>query len=305
MRDLKSTDLPEKDLRSYAEESSASLPSLRMEAENAVTSVLHGEHAQSKPGAGEKFWQYREYVPGDRPQDIDWRQTAKTEHVFIKQKEWQTPQSIIFWCNQNASMAFQSVSAIASKSHDARVLTLALALLMVRAGEKVGLFASRKIGRSENTLLDMEVKLTQDIRSTAPLADFTLADLPKNASFVQIGDFLEPLEKIEDNFKQFTGRASGGLIVQVLDPAELDLHYNGRVLFQGTGEKQQIDNVASIRAQYKERINAHNKALEQLCREYGWHYYLHRTDRAIKETLTHIRTLLSYENLGPLAERIQ
>lgn len=285
-------------LRHSAEEAGASLGALRIDAEKAVASVLHGEHAQSKPGAGEKFWQYREYVQGDRPQDIDWRQTAKTEHVFIKQKEWQTPQSVIFWCNQSASMDFKSKEKYPRKIDTARIFTLAMALIMVRSGEKVGMFGSRKVGRSENTLLDMELKLTEDIRSTLPLADYSLFDLPQHASFVQIGDFLEPLDLIEHNFKQFSGRSSGGFVIQILDPAELNLPYDGRVLFEDSKQnRQQIDNVASIRAEYKKRIRDHNRALQQLCKENRWHYILHRTNKDIKETLMNIRAALSYEHI--------
>lgn len=290
-------------LRHRAEEASGSLSSLRIDAEKAVASVLHGDHAQSKPGAGEKFWQYREYVPGDRPQDIDWRQTAKTEHVFIKQKEWQTPQSVIFWCNQSASMDFKSKQKYPTKLETARILTLAMALLMVRSGEKVSMFGSRKVGRSENTLLDIELKLTEDIRSTLPLADYSMFDLPQHASFVQIGDFLEPLDLIEHNFKQFSGRSSGGFVIQVLDPAELNLPYDGRVLFEDSkSNRQQIDNVASIRAAYKKRIRDHNRALQQLCKENRWHYILHRTSKDMKETLMNIHAALNYEHISAEAE---
>lgn len=301
MSDVSTT--KDNNLRHSAEEAGASLSALRIDAENAVASVLHGEHAQSKPGMGEKFWQYREYVPGDRPQDIDWRQTAKTEHVFIKQKEWQTPQSVIFWCNQSASMDFRSKDKIPHKIDVARIFTLAMALIMLRSGEKVGIFGSRKVGRSENTLLDIEMKLTEDIRSTLPLADYSMYDLPQHASFVQIGDFLEPLDLIEHNFKQFSGRCSGGFVIQVLDPAELDLPYDGRVLFEdGNANRQQIDNVGSVRAAYKKRIREHNAALQQLCKENQWHYIQHRTDQDIKETLMNIRAALSYEHITAEAE---
>lgn len=284
-------------LRGQAQQASESLPALRAAAEKAVASVLHGEHGQSKPGSGEKFWQYREYVQGDRPQDIDWKQTAKTESVFIKQKEWQTTQSVIFWCCQNGSMHFQSSAKYKSKSDHARILTLALALLMTKAGEQVGTFGGRKVGRSQNALEDLEIKLTQDIRSTAPLADYNFYNLPQHATFIQIGDFLEPLEDIEKNFKQFSGQSSGGLVIQVLDPAEINLPYNGRVLFQdmgGTAQKQQIDNVASIRASYKKRIEEHNEALHQICKQQGWHYYLHRTDKDIADSLANIWSLLTF-----------
>lgn len=285
-------------LRHTSEEATQSLPALRAEAEKAVASVLHGDHAQSKPGMGEKFWQYREYVPGDRPQDIDWRQSAKTEHVFIRQREWQTTQTSILWCSQNPSMHFRSHAKYPTKQEAARILSLALGILMTRAGEQIGAFGARKTGRSENALQDLTLKLTEDIRSTAPLPDPDLYDLPRHAFFFQIGDYLEPLEVIEENFKQFSSQSAGGFVLQILDPAELSLPYSGRVLFRDKNNAQRIDNVASIRHAYQERISKHNHALHQLCKEHHWHRTLHRTDMSYAQTLRNIWSIMSHEQLS-------
>ncbi|MAE50455.1 MAG: hypothetical protein CMH27_01455 [Micavibrio sp.] len=287
-------------LRHSAEQAAQSLPALRAEAEKAVASVLHGDHAQSKPGMGEKFWQYREYVPGDRPQDIDWRQTAKTEHVFIRQREWQTAQTSILWCSQSQSMAFTSSNRFPTKQQTARVLTMALGIMMVRAGEKIGSFCAGKTGRSESALEDLATKLTQDIRSLAPLPDPNLYALPRHAYFFQIGDYLEPLSEIEQNFKQFSGSTAGGCVIQILDPSELELLYNGRVLFRDKnhGKTQRVDNVAAIRAAYQKRIQNHNEALHQLCKEHHWHHIMHRTDQDYAETLSTIWSMISHEHLA-------
>lgn len=286
-------------LRQNAERVSESLPALQAIAEKAVAGILHGDHAQSKPGTGEKFWQYRDYVPGDRPQDIDWRQTAKTDHVFIRQKEWQTTQSAIFWCSQHPSMQFVSSKKLPPKIEAARVLTLALGLLMTRAGEQIGAFGSRKTGRSASAVQDVGIKITEDIHSTASLPDAKLYDLPRHAFFVQTGDFLDPLEDIERCFKQFSGQSAGGFVIQILDPAEMDLPYDGRVLFQNSPEnaRQQIDNVASVRAAYQARIQDHIELLRQLCKEQHWHYILHRTDTAYSQTLADIWVTMSHEHL--------
>ena len=63
--------------RHEADKASAHLPSLMMQAEKVANGILHGDHALRKSGMGEKFWQFREYLPGDRPQDIDWRQRVR------------------------------------------------------------------------------------------------------------------------------------------------------------------------------------------------------------------------------------
>jgi uncharacterized protein (DUF58 family) len=283
-------------LRQAAEEAGDSLPALQALAEKAVSSVLHGDHGQSRPGMGEKFWQYREYAQGDRPQDIDWKQTAKTDHIYIRQKELQTTQTAIFWCSQSQSMHFSSSKNLPEKIKAARVLTLALGLLLTKAGEQIGAFGSRKHGRSSAALDDLGLKITEDIRSTSPLPDPSIYDIPRHAFFVQLGDFLDPLEIIEENFKQFSAQSDGGLVIQILDPAEIELSYNGRVLFEDSskGLKQQIENVASIRQAYQSRVKSHIAALEQLTKEQNWHYILHRTDHDYKETLSSIWQILSY-----------
>ena len=73
-----------------AERDAAHLPDMQLRAEKAAQSIFNADHNQHKTGTGEKFWQYREYIFGDRPQDIDWRQSAKGDRIYIRQKEWQT-----------------------------------------------------------------------------------------------------------------------------------------------------------------------------------------------------------------------
>lgn len=283
-------------LRQHAEEAGESLPALQALAEKAVASVLHGDHGQSRPGMGEKFWQYREYAGGDRPQDIDWKQTAKTDHVYIRQKELQTTQTSVFWCSQSPSMGFSSRKKSPSKITAARVLTLALGILMTRAGEQISAFGSRKTGRSAAALDDLGLKITQDIRSRSSLPDASIYDLPRHAFFIALGDFLDPLEEIEASFKQFAPQSAGGFVVQILDNAELDLPYEGRVLFSDPNRRiaQAIENVSSIRKAYQERVSAHNAALEKLCKEQNWHYIQHITRNDYKDTLSRIWEIMSY-----------
>ena len=124
-------------LRQIAEEERADLPALMAMAERAVSTIYQGTHPQKKPNTGEDFWQFREHNNTDRPQDIDWRQSAKTDRVYIKQKEWQTAQNVMLWCASGPEMAFSSRTDTPSKARIAQILTLALGArgwLSVRVG---------------------------------------------------------------------------------------------------------------------------------------------------------------------------
>ena len=275
--------------RQRAEDAASDLPALMASAEKAVSSVLLGEHTQRKTGAGERFWQFREYMPSDRPQDIDWRQSGKTDQVYIRQKEWQTPQGTIFWCSRSAGMEFTSDEALPSKAEAAKVLTLALAMLITRAGDQVGLYGHQRTGRSEAALQRIGTGLFEELKNPTPLPPDTYAT-PKNSSLVQIGDFLEPPEDIEHVFKNLSAQSQSGLVIQVLDPAEIELPYQGRVIFEDPQNKGReiVNHVGSIRAAYKERIESQMASVESLCRKYQWNYFLHRTDTPAKETLAAI-----------------
>jgi hypothetical protein len=149
-------------LRHRAELSAAGLPALMAAAEKAVATLHSGDHRQRKTGGGENFWQFREYDPGDRPQDIDWRQSAKGDHLYVRQKEWQTAQTILFWAQNDKGMALQTGRARTSKHDGAIIISLALGILLTRSGEHIGpLEEPNHTGHSERALQNLAESLTR------------------------------------------------------------------------------------------------------------------------------------------------
>lgn len=267
-------------------------------AERAAASILHGEHRQRKAGGGERFWQFREYYPGDRPQDIDWRQSGKTDRVFIRQKEWQTNQSAFLWCSQAPGMDFKSTDAPFSKADSARIITLAIGLLLTHGGEEIGLFGTQRKGRSEAALQYVAAALMEKSNREETLPQ---GDVYKNSALFLSGDFLDPPDEISEHFKMLSAHSASGFVIQILDPAEINLPYDGRAVFEMPNEKKQrelVNNVASIRAEYNARIAAHIKAVQTISHDCGWNYVLHSTDNDIKDTLLEIWTTLTLHNSG-------
>ena len=122
-----------------AEQLAGRLPALLVAAERVASAVAPGVHGRRRVGQGETFWQYRDYEPGDRPQLIDWRQTAKSDRIFVRQLEWEAAQSVWLWRDASYSMDWRSAPALPLKRERAEVLLLALSFLLVRAGERIGL----------------------------------------------------------------------------------------------------------------------------------------------------------------------
>jgi len=280
-------------LRRKSEDAAVSLPALMIKAERAASSVFHGEHAQRRAGAGEKFWQFREYDASDRPQDIDWRQSGKTDRLFIRQKERQLPQSALLWACAAPGMDF-STHHNPTKAECAKIIILALSILITRAGERVGALGAAQMGRSEAALDRIAETLSAGLDKNA-LPDAGPSRSQKNALVILAGDFISPIEDIESSFKNLAPLAGGGCVIQILDPAEINLPWHGRAIFEepGTGRKEPAQNIESIQDAYARKIESHIKSIEALARDCGWHYVLHRTDQSIDKTLADIWLSLS------------
>src|ERR1700754_512034 len=115
---------------------SAGLPPLLVEADHLAASVSLGVHGRRRAGIGENFWQFRRYASHDATSAIDWRQSAKSQNLFVREREWEAAQTIWFWRDASANMDFKSGTT--SKRARADLLLLALAALLVRGGERVG-----------------------------------------------------------------------------------------------------------------------------------------------------------------------
>src|SRR6185312_11390683 len=113
----------------------AGLPPLLVAADRLAASVSLGIHGRRRAGMGESFWQFRRYQNEDAAR-IDWRQSAKSQHLYVREREWEAAQTVWFWRDGGPGMAFASGEL--SKKNRADLLLLALASLFVRGGERVG-----------------------------------------------------------------------------------------------------------------------------------------------------------------------
>lgn len=270
----------EPSLRQQAEQVAATLPPLLVAAERVAAVVAQGVHGRRRVGSGETFWQFRRYEPGDETSRIDWRQSAKSSKVFVRENEWEAAQSVWLWCDESASMRYRSRLAESEKVARARLLLLALAVLLMRGGEQVALLGRDSRPARARTALDrLAVALA---RPGPPGSSLPPAEpLPRYARLVLIGDFLAPLDEIRTCVKKFAGDDVKGHLLQVLDPAEETLPFAGRTRFEGLeGDGALlVGRAESLRPAYLERLAAQREGLAALARAAGWTFAVHRSDR--------------------------
>src|SRR5262249_41411519 len=114
-------------LREQAERLSAALPPLLVAAERLASAVSLGLHGARKYGMGESFWQFRRYQSEDPTTAIDWRQSAKSQNLYVREREWEAAEAVWFWRDGSPGMRFKSDFSDISKIDRATVLALAMA----------------------------------------------------------------------------------------------------------------------------------------------------------------------------------
>ena len=270
-------------LQHEAEALSAALPPLMADAERLASTVSLGIHGRRKAGMGESFWQFRRFRDEDASTAIDWRQSAKSQHLFVREREWEVAQSVWFWRDGSPGMDFRSGTV--SKRDRASLLALALASALVRGGERVAFLSDIHAPASSRIALRrMALKLCDKASSVALPPE---APMSRNAQFVWFSDFLSPLPAIENVFRRFTLSGVGGYLVHIVDPAEEDFPYEGRTRFEApNGEASEtLGRAESVASTYRARFKAHAETVALLARRQGWNYLAHRTDRAPQTAL--------------------
>ena len=282
------------DIHHQAQELASTLPPLLVAAERVAATVSQGVHGRRRVGQGETFWQFRRYQSGDPAPLIDWRQSARSQPLYVRENEWEAAQSVWLWHDGSASMHYRSADAIPTKVERAKLLLLALASLLVRGGEHVAVLGGGVApgsGRAALHRLAVMIEEGRTGRENVP----AFVRLPRDARVVLIGDFLSPVDEVKASVDGFASRGVRGHLLQILDPAEETLPFNGRVRFEGLeGEGDVlIGKVEEVRADYLDVLTAHNRGVEAMARANGWTFATHHTDRPPETALLALFLVLS------------
>ena len=263
------------DLRARAEVLGQSLPALLAEAEMLAQTVMLGEHGRRRAGQGDEFWQYRPAHAGDEARAIDWRRSARADTPYVREREWQAAQSVTLWADPSRSMGFSGDKTRAPKSDRARLLALALGILLLKGGERVGLSGQPpRPGKSQIIALAHGL-----IDSPDDYGSPDITGLAAHGRAVFLSDFLGPLDDLETALAAASDRGVRGVLCQVLDPAEEDFPFSGRTIFESMSGTltHETQSAAALRERYLTRLAERKARLADLARAVGWHYACHHT----------------------------
>ncbi|MCC9624543.1 DUF58 domain-containing protein [Thalassospira sp. MA62] len=267
----------------------ARLPQLIDESRRTAISMRSGLHGNRKVGPGSDFWQFRPYVAGDPTNQIDWRRSARGDHTFIRQTEWQASHNYWIWPVLSPSMYWSSARNIPSKAERTLVLAIALADLLIANGETVGTFDGE---RTRITSTEHLEKLARAMLAspTGLTNDGTNRHPGRKHSVLVLGDFLEFVDDSDAStnaIRRLGQHQNDGALVHVMDPAEISPPFHGRVNFLDHNEQlifksEKFDDIAD---QYKQRAKQWRATVRDAARQNDWLCDRHVTSESPSPTL--------------------
>lgn len=270
----------------------ARMPDLVVAARRIAVASMHGLHGRRRAGPGEDFWQYRRYGAGENAAAIDWRRSGRDDHLYIREQEWESAHTVWLFADRSPSMAVRSDLAQQSKRDRAVMLIFALAEMLVRAGERVGLLGLTRPIASRNVLDRFaEALVAAEAEGTGP-STVPKAPITRFSEVVIVGDLLDPIASLRGDL---SGLAALGVrlhLVQVLDPIEESFPFDGRTEFVDpeTGGRYLAGRAESVKADYTAMLARHRDDLRDLARHVGHGLLVHHTDRPASEPLLALMT---------------
>lgn len=276
----------------------ASLPRLVLEARRIAANVIHGLHGRRRAGSGENFWQYRRFVSGEPAQNVDWRRSARDDHLYVRELEWEASHTIWIWPDRSPSMAFASKTARESKLERTLIVAFALAELLVAGGERVGIPGLMAPTASRSVIDKMAQAMLHDGGDRLSLPpSFVPSAL---AETIVLSDFWSPISEIRTTLAGLSGSGAHGTLVQVVDPAEETFPYSGRVEFV---EPEGFGMITAGRAEswvqdYTARLALHRDQIRAETSKLDWLFTTHATDRSAAELLLFLHAGMQVSKSG-------
>lgn len=256
----------------------ARIGSLELLARAVVEGFISGLHRSPFTGFSTEFTEYRQYNPGDDLRYLDWRLLGRTDRYFIKKYRADTNTQCHLLVDTSASMRYMSSTSAVTKLQYAQFLAAALAYLVGRQQDAVGLVAfgdrvhthvparnrtghMRTIyGQLSGLEAGGETRLALSLHETAER-------LTRRSIVVLISDFYDKPEELASAFQHLRFKGHDLVAFHVLDPNEVEFNFDDAVLLLEDAETtEQMPVLPDVVAGgYKERVRQHLEDLRKSC----------------------------------------
>jgi uncharacterized protein (DUF58 family) len=274
----------------------AGISNLYLRARWVVEGMMSGLHRSRAKGFSVEFEEHREYSPGDEIRRIDWKALGKFDRYFIKEYEDETNLRAYLLLDASASMNYASDGI--TKFDYACTLTASLAYLILRQQDAAGVVTfSDRIDSfvPPRAKRDYLTQILHALENRGPggetnvgrILDDIAGQVKRRGLIVLVSDLLDEPADILRGLRQFRFKGNDVIVFHVLDPAELNLPFDGNILFEDleTASLQVITDPRAIRSTYEQVVKEFVNDLRKQCHDNTIDYQLISTATPLDQAL--------------------
>ena len=215
---------------------------------HSVRSRLLGQHRSPQAGASIEFSEHKEYAPGDDIRHVNWKLYGRLDRFFVKQFNQDASARTVLMIDISGSMRLNLGEAGEQKLTRAAEIAAALAYVLLRQGDQVGLVAFRgsevvlrlpphrhpaHYHQLVERLLNMLEPDDEPPRGDGrpPLAALHLAEAERwhDTAILFFSDLLFPPDELFSHLDGLRQRNNRTMLYQIIHPAEYEPEFKGGV----------------------------------------------------------------------------
>jgi uncharacterized protein (DUF58 family) len=274
----------------------AGISNLYLRARWVVEGIMSGVHRSRAKGFSVEFEEHREYSPGDEIRRIDWKALGKFDRYFIKEYEDETNLRAYLLLDASASMDYASDGI--TKFDYACTLAASLAYLILKQQDAAGIvtFSDRiEALIPPRAKRDYLIQILHALENRGPAGETDVGkileeiagQLKRRGLVVLISDLLDEPEQILKGLRLFRFKGNDVIVFHVVDPAELELPFDGNILFEDLEETnlRVVADPRAIRNTYRQVISEFIGGLRKQCHDNCIDYQLISTATPLDQAL--------------------
>lgn len=252
-----------------------------------IEGLYSGKHASPQRGQSVEFRDYREYIPGDDINQVDWKVYGRSDKLFIKLFEHQADLTVHLLVDASSSMRYRGrVVTDRNKYDQACFLAAAIGFLISKQTDRIS-FGLARDGLHEHhragTGMRHLASILHAMESGRPQGKANLAQTIRDIIglgrrrdlLIVFSDLLEDRDEIIKALSTCLHRGGEVIVFHVLHNDELKLPKidNGLFIDSETGARARI-NVNDIRPRYEAKMKEFLDGWANACQGRGIDYNL-------------------------------